>query len=213
MCSCSNSPVCEEYRRDANQGMRSNIAKRQTSFWNSKGTLVSVWLTWAKSPFAPASCPWQWCLRRETRHGASSVWDFPRHVLPASASYSRDYISIFGFKKPDGLLLHEFSLGIQLFSIKCIYFSFFLFKCSEKENHTENFAFMQEKVGMLIAWWKTLCGSPGHIPISGTVPSTAKSPPVCQRRIALCPSEQPLSFHPSLPQPGCPALRCAFAQA
>lgn len=138
--------------------MRSNIAKRQTSFWNSKGIFVSVWLNQAKSPFALASCLWQWCLRKETRHGVSSVWYFPWHVLPTSASFSRDYISIFGFKKPDGLLFHEFSLWIQLFSLKCIYFYFFfLFKCNEKENHTENFAFMQEKLGMLIAWWEILC--------------------------------------------------------
>lgn len=38
------------------QGMRSNIAKRQTSLWNSKGMLALAWLNQAKSPFAPASC-------------------------------------------------------------------------------------------------------------------------------------------------------------
>lgn len=38
------------------QGMRSNIAKRQTSFWNSEGIFALVWLNQAKSPFAPASC-------------------------------------------------------------------------------------------------------------------------------------------------------------
>lgn len=54
-CSCSNSQVCEEYRRDANQGIRRDIAKRRISFWNSEGTSVSVWLNEAKSPFVPAS--------------------------------------------------------------------------------------------------------------------------------------------------------------
>lgn len=127
VCSWSNSQVCEEYRRDANEGMRSNIAKRQTSFWNSKGIFVSVWLNQAKSPFAPASSLWQWCLRKETRHGVSSVWYFPWHVLPASASCSGNYFSIFGSKKHDGLLFHEFSLWIQLLSLKCIYYSFFFF--------------------------------------------------------------------------------------